>query len=54
MTSVTVPMTIRRRGGRNQIIGPDWAPVRAGEDGAGVTTTHGDPALFKALAWAFR
>ncbi|GGG39200.1 hypothetical protein GCM10010964_28470 [Caldovatus sediminis] len=56
MTSVTVvvPMTIRRRGGRKQIIGPDGAPVRAGGDAAGVTTTRGDPALVKALARAFR
>jgi len=56
MTSVTVvvPMTIRRRGGRKQIIGPDGAPVRAGENGAGVATTRGDPALVKALARAFR
>ncbi len=56
MTSVTVvvPMTIRRRGGRKQIIGPDGAPVRVGEDGTGVATTRGDPALVKALARAFR
>lgn len=56
MTSVTVvvPMTIRRRGGRKQIIGPDGAPVRAGADGAGVAVTRGDPALVKALARAFR
>ncbi|MBX6745221.1 MAG: hypothetical protein IRY87_24565 [Acetobacteraceae bacterium] len=56
MTSVTVvvPLTIRRRGGRKQIIGPDGAPVRAGGDGPGVATTRGDPALVKALARAFR
>jgi hypothetical protein len=56
MTSVTVvvPMTIRRRGGRKQIIGPDGAPVRAGDDAAGAATTRGDPALVKALARAFR
>jgi hypothetical protein len=56
MTSVTVmvPMSIRRRGGRKQIIGPDGAPVRAGGDGAGVAVTRGDPALIKALARAFR
>lgn len=47
-------MTIRRRGVRKQIIGPDGAPVRAVEDGAAVTTTRGDPALVKALARAFR
>lgn len=56
MTSVTVvvPMTIRRRGGRKQIIGPDGEPVRAGGDVAGVAKTQGDPALVKALARAFR
>ena len=55
MTSVTVmvPLTIRRRGGRKQIIGPDGAPVRAGE-AEGVAATRGDPALVKALARAFR
>ena len=54
MTSVTVavPMTIRRRGGRKQIIGPDGAPVRVGGDA--VQETRGDPALVKALARAFR
>ncbi|MFN7000513.1 MAG: hypothetical protein ACK4ST_10860 [Elioraea tepidiphila] len=56
MTSVTVvvPMTIRRRGGRKQIIGPDGEPVQAGSDGAGAVETRGDPALVKALARAFR
>jgi hypothetical protein len=56
MTSVTVmvPMTIRRRGGRKQIIGPDGAPVRTGQESPGVETTSGDPALVKALARAFR
>lgn len=56
MTSITVdvPMTIRRRGGRKQIIGPDGAPVQAGSDAAGVTETRGDPALVKALARGFR
>lgn len=53
MTSVTVvvPMAIRRRGGRKQIIGPDGAPIRASGDAA---ETRGDPALVKALARAFR
>ena len=56
MSSVTVvvPMTIRRRGGRKQIVGPDGSPVRAGQDGLGVEATSGDPALVKALARAFR
>jgi hypothetical protein len=54
MTSVTVvvPMTIRRRGGRKQIIGPDGAPMQVGGDG--VEETRGDPVLVKALARAFR
>ena len=53
MTSVTVvvPMTIRRRGGRKQIIWPDGAPIRAGD---AASETRGDPALVKALARAFR
>ena len=53
MTSVTVvvPMTIRRRGGRKQIIGPDGAPVFMGDQPG---ETRGDPALVKALARAFR
>ena len=56
MTSVTVvvPITIRRRGGRKRIIGPDGAPVRAGQESPGVETASGDPALGKALARAFR
>lgn len=56
MTSVTVtvPMSIRRRGGRKQIIGPGGEPVQAGEGGTGVATTRGDPTLVKALARAFR
>ncbi len=52
--TVVVPMTIRRRGGRKQIIGPDGAPVQARQDAPGVETTSGDPALVKALARAFR
>jgi hypothetical protein len=56
VTSVTVsvPLTIRRRGGRKQIIGPDGAVVRQGECGAGAIPVRGDPALIKALARAFR
>ena len=56
LTSVTVsvPLTIRRRGGRKQIIGPDGAVARQGECGAGVVPVHGDPALIKALARGFR
>ena len=51
LTSVTVsvPLTIRRRGGRKQIIGPDGAVARQGECGAGVVPVNGDPALIKAL-----
>ena len=57
VTSVTVsvPLTIRRRGGRKQIIGPDGAVApRAGDRGAGVVPVTGDPALIKALARGFR
>jgi hypothetical protein len=56
VTSVTVsvPLTIRRRGGRKQIIGPDGAVARPGDNGAGVIPVHGDPALIKALARGFR
>jgi hypothetical protein len=56
VTSVTVsvPLTIRRRGGRKQIIGPDGAVARPGDSGAGVVPVHGDPALIKALARGFR
>ena len=56
VTSVTisVPLTIRRRGGRKQIIGPDGAVARPGECGAGVVPVNGDPALIKALARGFR
>jgi hypothetical protein len=56
VTSVTVsvPLTIRRRGGRKQIIGPEGAVARPGDNGAGVVPVHGDPALIKALARGFR
>jgi hypothetical protein len=56
VTSVTVsvPLTIRRRGGRKQIIGPDGAVARQGECGTGFVPVHGDPALIKALARGFR
>ena len=57
MTSVTVrvPLTIRRRAGRKMIITPDGVAVTAGRGIlANITATHGDPALVKALARAFR
>ncbi|RAI57553.1 hypothetical protein [Roseicella frigidaeris] len=56
MTSMTVvvPMTIRRRGGRKAIVGPDGAPVAAASDALGVLQTQGDPVLVKALVRAFR
>ncbi len=56
LTSVTVsvPLTIRRRGGRKQIIGPDGAVARPGDGGTGVIPVNGDPALIKALARGFR
>jgi hypothetical protein len=56
MTSVTVvvPMAIRRRGGRKQIIGPDGAPVQPTVGAPAAAITAGDPVLVKALARAFR
>ena len=56
VTSVTVsvPLTIRRRGGRKQIIGPDGAVTRPGDNGTGFVPVRGDPALIKALARGFR
>jgi hypothetical protein len=56
LTSVTVsvPLTIRRRGGRKQIIGPDGAVARQGDGGTGFVPVRGDPALVKALARGFR
>ena len=60
MTSVTsltvrVPLTIRRRGGRKMIISPDGVAITAGgATPADIAVTHGDPALVKALARAFR
>ena len=56
LTSVTVsvPLTIRRRGGRKQIIGPDGAVARPGDNGTGFVPVNGDPALIKALARGFR
>jgi len=56
VTSVTVsvPLTIRRRGGRKQIIGPDGAVARQGDGAEGVVPVNGDPALIKALARGFR
>ena len=56
VTSVTVsvPLTIRRRGGRKQIIGPEGAVARQGDNGAGVVPVRGDPAPIKALARGFR
>ena len=54
--TVSVPLTIRRRGGRKQIIGPDGAVARPGDGGGGggVVPVRGDPALIKALARGFR
>lgn len=56
MTSMTVvvPMTIRRRGGRKAIVGPEGTPVVAASDALRVVPTQGDPVLVKALARAFR
>jgi hypothetical protein len=54
MSSVTsfpvrVPLTIRRRPGRRTVV----TPVH-GEGGDAAIPTRADPALVKALAWAFR
>jgi hypothetical protein len=57
VTSVTVrvPLTIRCRGGRKMIISPDGvAMTPGGRTPADIAVTHGDPALVKALARAFR
>lgn len=57
MTTVTVsvPLTIRRRGGRKTIISPDGVATSAGRrTPADIAVTHGDPTLVKALARAFR
>jgi hypothetical protein len=56
VTSVTVsvPLTIRRRGGRKQIIEPDGAVARQGDNGTGFVPVHGGPALIRALARGFR
>jgi hypothetical protein len=56
VTSVTVvvPLTLRRRGGRKAILGPDGVPVQPAADAPPTATTAGDPALVKALARAFR
>ncbi len=60
MTSVTsvtvrVPLTIRRRGGRKMIISPDGVATDArSRTPADIAVMHGDPALVKALARAFR
>jgi hypothetical protein len=49
-TSITVrvPLTIRRRPGRKTVV----TPARDGDETA--LPTRADPALVKALAWAFR
>ena len=49
--TVTVPLAIRRRGGRKQIIAPDGTLVHMGPDPA---LTRGNPALVEALARGFR
>ena len=54
--TVTVPLTIRRRGGRKAIIAPDGSRLEPGGEGnaAGVISTRGDPVIIKALARGFR
>lgn len=56
LTSVTVavPLTIRRRGGRKAIIGPDGVERQAKAVVDGVIPVSGDPTLIKALARGFR
>ncbi|MCA3352592.1 MAG: hypothetical protein INF97_18560 [Roseomonas sp.] len=56
LTSVTVsvPLTIRRRGGRKAIIGPDGVEHQAKAVGDGIIPVSSDPALIKALARGFR
>jgi hypothetical protein len=54
--TVTVPLTIRRRGGRKAIIAPDGSRLDPGGEGqaAGFISIHGDPVQIKALARGFR
>lgn len=54
--TVTVPLTIRRRGGRKAIIAPDGSRLDPGGAGqaAGFISIHGDPVQIKALARGFR
>ena len=56
LTSVTisVPLTIRRRGGRKAIIGPDGVERQTKAVGDGIIPVSGEPALIKALARGFR
>lgn len=54
--TVTVPLTIRRRGGRKAIIAPDGSRLDPGGAGqaTGFISIHGDPVQIKALARGFR
>ena len=54
--TVTVPLTIRRRGGRKAIIAPDGSRLDPGGAGqaAPFISIHGDPVQIKALARGFR
>ena len=54
--TVTVPLTIRRRGGRKAIIAPDGSRLHPGDAGqaTGFISIHGDPVQIKALARGFR
>ena len=54
--TVSVPLVIRRRGGRKDVIAPDGTQIRPGEreqDG-GFIPVQGDPVLIKSLARGFR
>lgn len=48
-TTIRIPLTVRRRGGRKLVVTPD-----GGVPGTSPARTRADPALVKALAWAFR
>ena len=54
--TVTVPLTIRRRGGRKAIIAPDGSRLDPGGAGqaTGFISIPGDPVQIKALARGFR
>jgi hypothetical protein len=50
--AINIPLAIRRRPGRKTVVTPDGVATPA--QATATTQTHGDPALVKALARAFR